>query len=54
MMTKENALKVLKKYCDYSRLIEVFNAGRFWEFVVSCYGDIKTFRVYENGSITER
>ena len=53
-MSKDNALKLLKKNIDFSRIIEVFNAGRFWEFVVSCYGDIKTFRVYENGSITER
>ena len=53
-MAKDNALKLLKKNIDFSRIIEVFNAGRFWEFVVSCYGDIKTFRVYENGSITER
>ena len=53
-MTKDNALKLLKNHFDFSRVIEVFNAGKFYEFIVSCCGDVRTFRVYENGNITER
>lgn len=51
-MTKEKALKLLPY--DFSQLLSYHDLGSCGELVVNRYGDVVTFRVYENGEVTSR
>lgn len=46
--------EALKKIPDYSKLLQVSHGYDFIEFVVNRYGDINTYRVYNDGKVYER
>lgn len=46
----KNALKQI----SYSKLYRVYESREFIEVVVDRWGDACTFRIYNNGDITER
>ena len=48
------AKKALDKIPSFSELLKVYNLGDCFEFVVNRWGDICTFRVYNNGEVVER
>lgn len=46
--------KALDKIPSFSELLKVYDYGDCIEFVVNRWGDICTFRVYNNGEVCER
>lgn len=56
-MNNKNLSKRVKEalsHIDYSKLYDYYETRDFVELVVSRYGDTCTYRVYNNGDITER
>ena len=51
---EKKALQKLENQCHFLEVIRVSDYGECIEFVVNRWGDICTFRVYNNGEICER
>lgn len=45
---------LLMKEEPFSGMLKYYDYGNFVEFVVSRWGDVCTYRVYQNGEITAR
>lgn len=50
----KNAIKKLDAICSFSGILDARDYGSCVELVVNRWGDTCTFRVYNNGEITER
>ena len=53
-MDIRKATKILNDKYDFSQLLSSHDLGSCAELTVNRYGDVITFRVYENGEITAR
>ena len=51
---EEEAKKILFDKTPTDRIIETRDYGDCWEFIVSCGGDVSTYRIYGDGEIYER
>lgn len=56
-MSTKNLSKRAKEALDhisFSKLLRIYEYGDFVEATVDRWGDVCTFRIYNNGDVTER
>lgn len=53
-MTESKAIKILRSRTPADKIISIDKYGNFYEITARAGGDVLTYRVYENGTVTER
>ena len=53
-MTESKAIKILYSRTPADKIISIDKYRNCYEIVARAGGDVLTYRVYENGTITER
>ena len=53
-MTEKKAKKILYTKTPIDRIIDSYDCGKCWVFEGTAGGDLLIYKVYEDGTVTER
>jgi hypothetical protein len=53
-LDEEEAKKILFEKTPADRVVDSYEDRSFWEFTCRAGGDVLTYRIYDDGDVTER